>query len=67
MSSSCRLYNILKNGVAQYSEMDIVNAIGTWCHQGKNVVEKLVKRRLREALIFLYNDYTASAAASIDI
>jgi len=61
MSSSCRLFNILKNGVVHYSEMDVVNAIGTWCHQGKNVVDKLVERRLREALIFLYNDYTGDS------
>jgi uncharacterized repeat protein (TIGR02543 family) len=60
MSPSYRLYNILKNGIINASASDIVNAIGTWCHQGKSVVDKLVERRIGEAKIFLYNDYTGN-------
>jgi uncharacterized repeat protein (TIGR02543 family) len=62
MSSSCRLYNQLKNGAASYPDIEIVNAFGIWCHQGKSIVSKLVERRLREAKIFLYNDYTSNGA-----
>jgi GH24 family phage-related lysozyme (muramidase) len=57
MNSGCRLYNYLINGIDNYSDIQIVNAIGTWCHQGKSVNNLLVKRRLHEAKIFLYGDY----------
>lgn len=51
----------LINGVENYTEAEVVNAIGTWCHQGSNVVEGLVERRLREAFLFLYGDYNNRA------
>ncbi len=57
MSSGTRLYNYLINGIEKYTDIQIVNAIGTWCHQGKSVNNMLVKRRLHEAKIFLYGDY----------
>lgn len=52
-----RFYTCLVNGIAQYSEVEVVNAIATWCHQGTTVMESLVNRRLREAYLFLYGQY----------
>lgn len=57
MSSDTRLYKYLINGINNYTDIQIVNAIGTWCHQGKSVSSILVERRLEEAKIFLYSDY----------
>jgi len=51
----------LINGVENYTEEQIVNAIGTWCHQGSDVVDGLAVRRLREAFLFLYGDYNNRA------
>lgn len=60
MSTSTRLYNYLINGFGNYTDIQIVNAIGTWCHQGKSVNNMLVQRRLHEAKIFLYSDYAGT-------
>lgn len=57
MSTGTRLFSYLINGIANYTDIQIVNAIGAWCHQGKKVNNMLVKRRLHEAKIFLYGDY----------
>lgn len=57
MRAGTRLYSYLINGVDNYSDIQIVNAFGTWCHQGKSVNSMLVQRRLHEAKIFLYGDY----------
>lgn len=53
----------LINGIENYTESEVVNAIATWCHQGSSVVEGLVTRRLREAFLFLYGTYDAQAEA----
>ena len=47
----------LINGIENYSEAEVVNAIATWCHQSGDVVDGLVVRRLREAFLFLYGEY----------
>lgn len=60
MISGTRIYNYLVEGIGNYTDIQIVNAIGTWCHQGKSVNNMLVKRRLHEAKIFLYGDYDES-------
>lgn len=60
MGSGNRIYNYLKNGIGNYTDIQIVNAIATWCHQGKQVNSMLVERRIDEAKMFLYNDYSGS-------
>ncbi len=60
MNSNTRLYNYLISGIGNYSDIQIVNAIGVWCHQGKSVNSVLVERRLEEAKIFLYGDYAGT-------
>ena len=55
-----RFCGYLISGIYQYSEEAVVNAIATWCHQGSDVREHLVNRRLREAYLFLYGQYANS-------
>ncbi len=60
MSSSSRLFTYLTTGYTAYSETEIVNAFATWCHVGDAVNSRLVERRIREAKMFLYGDYTGT-------
>lgn len=52
----------LINGIGDYSEEQVVNAIATWCHKGTTMVDELAQRRLREAYLFLYGVYDNNAA-----
>ena len=52
-----RFCSYLINGIGNYSEEQVVNAIGTWCHQGSAVLDGLARRRLQEAYLFLYGEY----------
>jgi uncharacterized repeat protein (TIGR02543 family) len=58
MDDSCRLFRYLKNGFENYSDLEIINAIATWCHMGGSVSRHLVERRIAEAKMFLYGDYS---------
>ncbi len=58
-----RLCSYLINGIQNYTELEVVNAIATWCHAGGDIVmENLVARRLWEAFLFLYGDYENNGA-----
>lgn len=57
-----RFCSYLINGIDRYSEVEVVNAIATWCHTGTTVLENLTSRRLREAFLFLYGDYQNDGA-----
>lgn len=56
-----RLCSYLIRGIQNYDEVEVVNAIATWCHQGTTVVPHLADRRLREAYLFLYGQYQSNA------
>ena len=62
MNPTYRFCSYLINGIQNYSEAEVVNAIATWCHQGTTVLDNLVSRRLREAYLFLYGLYDNSGA-----
>ncbi len=62
MGYSNRIHDYLINGIKSYSDLQIINAIGTWCHIGDDVNSGLVTRRIAEAKLFLYNDYSNSNA-----
>ncbi len=47
----------LINGIENYTDMEIVNAMGIWCHVGKEASSLLIERRMEEANLFLYSDY----------
>lgn len=57
MSSENRIFRYLKEGIQNYTDLEVVNAIGVWCHQGGKIINKLAERRLREAVMFLYGIY----------
>jgi len=52
-----RICQYLMDGYEKYTQDEMVNAIGSWCHVGKDVVHGLAVRRVREAFLFLYGDY----------
>lgn len=56
-----RLRTYLMTGIENYTDMEIVNAFGVWCHVGKSVSSHLIKRKLIEANIFLYGEYGQSS------
>jgi len=56
MNPDEELYNYIKKG--NYTEIELVNAFGVWCHVGGKPNQKLIERRLGEAAIFLYGDYS---------
>lgn len=60
MDSSNRIFRYMTTGFENYTDIEIVNAIATWCHQGPAILPALVERRLREAKMFLYGDYDGS-------
>lgn len=57
MDPENRIYSYLKTGIDQYTDVQIVNAIGIWCHQGKKADPGFAKRRIAESRLFLYGDY----------
>lgn len=58
MRPDYRFFSYLLQGIENYTEAEVVNAIATWCHQGTAVKDHLAQRRLREASLFLYGDYS---------
>ena len=52
-----RIGRYLRDGIENYPELEIVDAMAVICTSGGNVIEPLIKRRIREAKIMLYGDY----------
>lgn len=57
MDSPNHIYMILTGGMENYTDLEMVNAIGIWCHIGKKVNGRLIERRLAEAKLFLIGNY----------
>lgn len=51
------LSSYLKAGIENYSDVQVVNAFGSYCRAGGKVLAGLALRRMQEAKIFLYGDY----------
>ena len=62
MYSGCRIYDYMVNGLEKYTQQEIVNAIGTWCHRGSAAAASLAERRISEARLFVYGDYNGNAS-----
>ena len=62
MNPTYRFCGYLIQGIENYSEVEVVNAIATWCHSGDDPLDHLVERRLREAYLFLYGEYDNDGA-----
>ena len=57
MNSRYTLSGYLLAGIDRYSDAEVVNAFGSWCHAGGRILPGLAVRRIQEARIFLYGDY----------
>lgn len=57
MTPSYSLYNMLASGISYYSDDDIINTFGRYCHVNGQIVDQIARRRLAEAKLFLYSDY----------
>lgn len=62
MNPTYRFCGYLIQGIENYSEVEVVNAIATWCHSGDDPLDHLVERRLTEAYLFLYGEYENDGA-----
>ena len=62
MTEDCSLVDLLTGSSERWTDIDLVNALGVWCHANGVINSGLVQRRLREACLFLYGDYTGAAA-----
>lgn len=58
MSYDCQLTRLLSGG--SFDAADVVNAFGVWCHSGGSINSYLVERRVRDACLFLYGDYSGT-------
>lgn len=58
VSSEYRFWSMLSSGIGNYSDSEIASSIGVFCHIGTEVNASLLNRRIREAQLFLYGDYT---------
>lgn len=58
MNDGYRIGRYVKTGLANYTPAQIVDAMGVCAHQGQTVIDGLVNRRIREAQVMLYGDYT---------
>ena len=63
LNVSNRLPLYLSRGIKNYSEWEIVNAFGAWCHVNGKVNEPLLRRRIAEAMVFLHDDYSRDVSA----
>lgn len=48
------------------TEMDFINAIGVWAYAGDGYLYGLTQRRIREAIVFLRNEYSIPNSVSSD-
>ena len=62
MNPTYRFCGYLIQGIENYSQVEVVNAIATWCHSGDDPLDHLVERRLTEAYLFLYGEYENDGA-----
>lgn len=59
---SYRIRNCLINGLDKYDDLEIADALGVICRAGDTVYTGLIKRRIKEARILLYGDYTGTSS-----
>ena len=58
----CRLATAIENGLENYSDVEIADFLGVFCHVDGTVLDQLLKRRLHDVSMFLYGDYTGKSA-----
>ena len=58
LTTENRLPSYLVKGVGNYSDREVVEAFAAWCHLDGAANENLLERRIAEAKMFLYGDYS---------
>ena len=58
MNPDYKFSGYLIDGLEEQDELTILDAYVVWCHVGKNVDHGIAERRLAEAMLMLYGDYT---------
>ena len=58
MNAANRLPGYIISGIGNYTDQQIASAIAAWCHVGGKVNTVALQRRIMEAKMFLYGDYT---------
>lgn len=56
-----RLPSYIINGAENYSDEEICSAFAVWCHVGTTASTGLIARRIAEAKMFLYEDYSMTS------
>ena len=59
-NNNYRIRNYLINGIDKYSATEIADAMGVICNSGGSVNPGLINRRIKEARVMLYGDYTGT-------
>lgn len=62
LNTANRLPLYLSKGIDNYTDVQIVNAFAAWCHVDGEVAESLLQRRIAEARMFLYGDYSGDTS-----
>ena len=62
MNSGYRFSSYLIRGIDNYTDAQVVDAMGVWSHVGSGVIPGLIYRRIAEAKLFLYGDYTGNGS-----
>jgi len=60
LKDSNTLPTMIIKGAGNYSDEEIASAFAAWCHIGSTVSEGLLRRRIIEAKMFLYEDYSGT-------
>lgn len=50
-----------------FDEMSFVNTMGSWCRAGGSVLSGLCRRRMDEANLYLYGDYTVGTTRYLNV
>ena len=64
LGGNSRLRRALLAGEGEWSDLDMINNIGVWCHIEGKIVGALARRRVQEACLFLFGDYSGEMAES---
>lgn len=62
MDPGYKFSGYLIDGLEKYDDLTILDAFTVWCHVGKNVDSGLARRRLAEAMLLIYGDYTGDSS-----
>ena len=61
--SSSQLSSYLRSDIGTYQPVEVVSAIGVWCHANSAIVDKYLSRRIEEAVLLLYGDYSKARSS----